>query len=126
MARLAPDAFRRVQALLVLYSTAFVRNAAAPDTEEMCWDQDGLALAHSASNLAIADLCPSFTTHLRAFYGLQDATFAPYTSSILVEDAEYAPMAARDVRAILQHYSVPCDCDLIVAFGRATPLKGFE
>src|SRR5215813_9534253 len=126
MARLAPDAFRRVHVLLVLYSTAFIRNAAAPDAEEMRWEQDGLALSRSASNVAIADLCPSFTAHLRAFYGLQDATFAPYTSSILVEDAEYAPLAVRDVRATLQYYSVPCDRDLIVAFGRATPLKGFE
>jgi len=126
MARLAPDAFRRVQVLLVLYSTAFVRNAAAPDAEEMRWEQDGLALARSASNVAIADLCPSFTAHLRAFYRLQDATFAPYTSSILVEDAACAPLAAQDIRAMLQHYGVPCDRDLIVAFGRATPLKGFE
>jgi glycosyltransferase involved in cell wall biosynthesis len=126
MARLAADAFRRVQVLLVLYSTAFIRNATAPDAEEMRWEQDGLALARSASNVAIADLCPSFTTHLRAFYGLQDATFAPYTSSILVEDIECAPLPARDIHAMLQHYDVPCDRDLIVAFGRATPLKGFE
>src|SRR5215475_3976709 len=126
MARLAPDIFQRVQALLVLYSTAFIRNATAPDAEEMRWERDGLALACSAANVAIADLCPSFTAHLQDFYPLQGARFAPYTSSILVEDAEFAPLAAWDVRATLQRYGVPRDCDLIVAFGRATPLKGFE
>ena len=62
----------------------------------------------------------------RALYDLQDATFAPYTSSILVDDAAFTPLAAQDVRTTLQHYGVPCDRDLIVAFGRATPLKGFE
>jgi glycosyltransferase involved in cell wall biosynthesis len=126
MARLAPDVFQRVRALLVLYSTASIRNAVAPDVEEMRWERDGLALACSAPNAAIADLCPSFTVHLQTLYGLQDATFAPYTSSILVEDAAFTPLAARDVRTTLQHYGVPCDRDLIVAFGRATPLKGFE
>ena len=126
MVRLAPDVFQRVQALLVLYSTAFIRNATAPDAEEMRWEQDGLALACSAANVAIADLCPSFTAHLQDLYHLQEATFAPYTSSILVEDAEFALLTASQVRATLQHYGVPCDRDLVVAFGRATPLKGFE
>ena len=126
MARLAPEAFQRVRALLVLYSTAFIRNAVAPDVEEMRWERDGLALACSAPNVAIADLCPSFTAHLQTLYGLQDAAFAPYTSSILVDDAAFTPLEARDVRTTLQHYGVPCDRDLLVAFGRATPLKGFE
>jgi len=126
MARLAPDVFQRVQALLVLYSTAFIRNAAAPDIAEMTWERDGLALACSAANVAIADLCPSFTAHLQDMYQLQGATFAPYTSSILVQDAEFALLAERQVRATLQHYGVPCDRDLVIAFGRATPLKGFE
>jgi glycosyltransferase involved in cell wall biosynthesis len=126
MARLAPDIFQRVQALLVLYSTAFIRNATAPDAEEMRWERDGLALACSAANVAIADLCPSFTAHLQDFYHIQGATFAPYTSSILVKDAEFALLAERQVRATLQYYGVPCDRDLVVAFGRATPLKGFE
>jgi glycosyltransferase involved in cell wall biosynthesis len=126
MARLAPDIFQHVQALLVLYSTAFIRNDAAPDATEMAWEQDGLALARSAANVAIADLCPSFTAHLQALYHLQGAKFAPYTSSILVEDAEFTLLAERQVRAVLQRYGVPCDRDLVVAFGRATPLKGFE
>ena len=35
----------RVQTLLVLYNTAFIRNAAAPDEGEMAWEQSGLARA---------------------------------------------------------------------------------
>src|SRR5262249_2938619 len=68
----------------------------------------------------------AFTDHLQDCYHLQGATFAPYTSSILVDDAECALLPEQQVRAILQHYDVPCDRDLVVAFGRATPLKGFE
>jgi len=126
MFRLASDVFQRVQALLVLYSTAFIRNAAAPDAAEMIWERDGLALVRSVGNVAIADLCPSFTAHLQELYQLQGATFAPYTSSILVEDTEFALLPAAHVHATLQHYDVPCDRELVVAFGRATPLKGFE
>lgn len=126
LAQLAPATFQRVQALLVLYSTAFIRQAAAPDADEARWEHEGLALARTAPNVAIADLCPSFTTHVREFYRLRDATFAPYTSSILPDDAVFTPLATGEVRAILQHYGVPCDRDVILAFGRATPLKGFD
>ena len=126
LARLAPEVFQRVQALLVLYSTAFVRNAATPDADERRWEYDGLALARTAPNVALADLCPSFTAHVREFYQLHDAPFAPYTSSILPDEATFTPLALEEVRATLQRYGVPCDRDLVLAFGRATPLKGFE
>ena len=105
MAHLAPDVFQRVQALLVLYSTAFIRNAAAPDAAEMTWEQDGLALSCSAANVAIADLCPSVHGPPAGFVCSPGATFAPYTSSILAEDTEFALLAERQVRATLQHYS---------------------
>ena len=126
LAQQAPDVFQRVQALLVLYSTAFIRQAAAPDADERRWEHDGLELARRVPNVAIADLCPSFTAHLQEMYQLQDATFAPYTSSVLLDDAVFTPLASADVCATLQHYDVPCDRDLILAFGRATPLKGFD
>ncbi|MBM3224961.1 MAG: glycosyltransferase family 4 protein [Candidatus Tectomicrobia bacterium] len=126
MAHLEPAAFQRIQALLVLYSTAFIRQAAAPDAEEQRWEHEGLALAMTTPNVAIADLCPSFTAHLRAWYQMQTAAFAPYTSSVLTTDPIFTPLASSDVRTLLQHYDVPLERDLVVAFGRATPLKGFD
>lgn len=126
LAQMAPEVFRRVQALLVLYSTAFIRQPTAPDADERRWEHDGLALAHTASNVAIADLCPSFSTHLREAYHLQEATFAPYTSSILPDDAVFTPLTTDEVHATMLRYGVPCDRDLVLAFGRATPLKGFD
>ena len=121
-----PDTGGPVHTLLVLYSTAFIRNAAAPDKTEMLWERDGLAPACLDPQVAIADVCPSFTTHIRAFYALPTARFAPYTSSILTADAEFRLLDEAQVAQTLQGYDVPLDRDLIVAFGRATPLKGFE
>jgi glycosyltransferase involved in cell wall biosynthesis len=115
-----------VQTLLVLYNTAFIRNAAAPDKTEIAWEQTGLARAGVDPQVAIADVCPSFTTHLQTFYDLPAARFAPYTSSILVDDDEFQLLDETLVAQILQRYHVPLDKDLIVAFGRAAPIKGFE
>lgn len=126
LARQYPETLQRVQVLAVLYSTAFVRNATAPDAAEMAWERQGLALAAEHPNVFLADLCPSFSTHLRTFYHLDTAKFAPYTSSILVRDAEFSLLPQSEVAATLRQYGVPLDADLILCFGRATPLKGFD
>ncbi len=126
LAAIAPARPQRVRTLLVPYSTAFIRNAAAPDKEEMRWEHTGLARACTDPQVAIANICPSFTTHLQTFYDLPGAQFAPYTSSILVEDDAWQLLDTDIVAQTLQRYGVPCDRELIVAFGRATPLKGFE
>lgn len=116
----------QVATLLVLYNTAYIRNWITPDDTEVRWERRGLAASRPASGVYIADVCPSFTAHLQAHFPLAEACFAPYTSSILVDDAEFQPLAASEVQHTLERYAIPRDRDLILAFGRATPLKGFE
>ena len=116
----------RTDCLLVLYNTAFIRNWDTPDVEEAAWEQRGLDVAQAASHVAIADICPSFTAHLRTHFTLDNATFAPYASSILVQDPVFARQEEADIRETLRAYGVPLDADLILAFGRAAPIKGFE
>jgi glycosyltransferase involved in cell wall biosynthesis len=112
--------------LLVLYSTAFMRNWETPDAAEIAWEQQGLEVSRPGSRVAIADICPSFTAHLNAHFRLSAAQFAPYTSSILVDDSAYALLDEAAVRATLQAYGIPLDVDVVLAFGRAAPIKGFE
>ncbi len=116
----------RTDCLLVLYNTAFIRNWDTPDVTEAAWEQRGLEAAQPASHVALADICPSFTTHLRTHFDLDNAAFAPYTSSILVQDPIFARQEEASIREILTAYDVPLDADLILAFGRAAPIKGFE
>jgi glycosyltransferase involved in cell wall biosynthesis len=76
--------------------------------------------------VALADICPSFTAHLQAHFPLSGAQFAPYTSSILVDDSLYALLDDTAVRATLQAHGIPLDLDVVLAFGRAAPIKGFD
>jgi glycosyltransferase involved in cell wall biosynthesis len=115
-----------IDMLLVLYNTAFIRNWEAPDAAEVAWEQDGLDAAQPESCVAIADVCPSFTTHLTTHFQLATARFAPYTSSILVNDPIFALQDETAIRSTLQAYGVPLDADLVLAFGRAAPIKGFD
>ena len=117
---------RQVDMLLVLYSTAFVRHWETPDTAEIAWEQEGLEASQPGSRVALADICPSFTAHLKTHFRLSAGQFAPYTSSILVDDPTFALQDETVVRATLQAHGIPLDADVVLAFGRATPIKGFE
>jgi glycosyltransferase involved in cell wall biosynthesis len=116
----------QVDKLLVLYSTAFMRNWEAPNAAEVAWEQEGLDASQPGSRVAIADICPSFTSHLTRQFRLAGGPFAPYTSSILVDDPAFALLDETIVRTTLQAYGIPLDADLVLAFGRAAPIKGFE
>jgi glycosyltransferase involved in cell wall biosynthesis len=117
---------QRIDILLVLYSTAFLRNWEAPDPSEIAWEGEGLAASQPGSRVTVADICPSFTAHLKTHFRVAAARFAPYTSSILVDDPIFVLQDQAVVRATLQAYGVPVDADVVLAFGRAAPIKGFE
>jgi len=116
----------RIDFLLVLYSTAFIRAWETADPAEIAWEQKGLEASQPGSRIAVADICPSFSSHLKTHFRLSGIQFAPYTSSILVEDPAFLLQDETDVRSTLQAYGIPLDKELVLAFGRAAPIKGFE
>ncbi len=116
----------RIDVLLVLYSTAFIRYGERPDATELAWEQKGLEASQPGSSVALADICPSFTVHLKTHFPLSAAQFAPYTSSILADDPTFALQDETAVCTTLRAYGIPLDTDLVLAFGRAAPIKGFE
>ena len=114
---------RQVDMLLVLYSTAFIRHWETPDAAEIAWEQEGLKASQPGSRVALANICPSFTAHLKRNFRLSAAQFAPYTSSILVDDSTFVLQDETVVRTTLRDYGTPLDADLVLAFGRAAPIK---
>ena len=116
----------QVDLLLVLYSTAFIRGWEKPDAAEVAWEQKGLEASQPGSRVALADICPSFTSHLNTHFRLSAGQFAPYASSILVDDPSFVLQDEAVVRTTLQAYGIPLDADLVLAFGRAASIKGFE
>jgi glycosyltransferase involved in cell wall biosynthesis len=115
-----------IDVLLVLYSTAYIRNWETPEATEIAWEQEGLEASQPDSCVALADICPSFTAHLKTHFRLSAAQFASYTSSILVDDPSFVLLDKAVVRTTLRDYGIPLDADVVLAFGRAAPIKGFE
>ena len=115
-----------IDVLLVLYNTAYIRNSEAPDKDELTWEQEGLDASQLGTHVSIADICPSFTQHLNTHFDLSRAQFAPYTSSILVNQPTFALQDESTITSTLRSYDIPLNADLILAFGRAAPIKGFD
>lgn len=112
--------------LLVLYNTAFIRSPSAPNTDEIAWEQQGLTQSEQWQHVSIADVCPSFTDHLQANFQFPQLALAPFTSSIMSIDADFRPLPAFEVQNILERYQVPLNIPIVLAFGRAAPIKGFD
>jgi glycosyltransferase involved in cell wall biosynthesis len=117
---------RQVDILLVLYSTAFIRGGETPDAAEVAWEQESLEASQPGSRVAIADVCPSSASHLKTHFRVPAGQFAPYTSSILADGPTFVLQDETVVRTTLEAYGIPLDADLVLAFGRAAPIKGFE
>jgi glycosyltransferase involved in cell wall biosynthesis len=116
----------QVNMLLVFYSTAFIRGGETLNPAELIWEQEAIEASKPGSRVTLADICPSSTMHLRTHFRLSTAQFAPYTPSILLDDPIFALRDEAVVRRVLQAYSIPLEADLVLAFGRAAPIKGFE
>jgi glycosyltransferase involved in cell wall biosynthesis len=117
---------RQSNMLLVLYSTAFIRGGETPDAAEVAWEQEALETSRPGSRVAIANVCPSSASHLKTHFRMPAGQFAPYASSILVDDLTFVLQDETVLRTTLQAYGIPLDVDLVLAFGRAAPIKGFE
>lgn len=115
----------QIDLLLVFYSTAFIRGGQTPDAAEVVWEQEAIEASQPGSRVTVADVCPSSTMHLRTHFRIATPQFAPYTSSILVDDPVFGLCDEASVRTVLQSYGIPFETDLVLAFGRAAPLKGF-
>ncbi|MGH7867692.1 MAG: glycosyltransferase family 4 protein, partial [Candidatus Dormibacteraceae bacterium] len=117
---------RQADVLLVLYSTAFIRGGDTPNAAEVAWEQEALEASQPGSRVAIADVCPSSALHLKTHFRVPAGQFAPYTSSIQPDDPAFVLQDETVVRTTLEAYGIPLDEDLVLAFGRASPVKGFE
>lgn len=92
----------------------------------LAWERDRFETSQPGSHVAIADICPSFTAHMKTHFTLSAAQFAPYTSSSFVADPTFGVQDDKAVRITLEAHGIPLDVDIVLAFGRAAPIKGFE
>jgi glycosyltransferase involved in cell wall biosynthesis len=115
-----------VRSLIALYGSSYIHTPAAPDPARLSWERTGLATPASFPDVRIGRFSEFMAAHFVQRYGVDPQHFIPYRSSLALEHGDYLAMSASEVRDILDQNRIPLEGPLILAFGRADWIKGFD
>ncbi|MHB8576284.1 MAG: glycosyltransferase family 4 protein [Dehalococcoidia bacterium] len=116
----------QVRSLIALYSSAYVHRYGELDEARLRWERTGLATPAQYPEVKLAHFGDFMRRHFQERYGVHDNEFAPCRSSLDLGHPDFRPMPSERVQAILAEHSIPMDRDLVLAFGRADWIKGFD
>ena len=126
IARTEATLLDRVRAVIALYGSSYIHTPDAVDPERLAWETTGLAAASPSPTVRVADVGDFISAHLADRYGVPPASFVPYRSSLNLAHPDYCPMEPSAVAAVLRRHEIPEDRALVLAFGRADRIKGFD
>jgi len=126
MASAQADLDVQVRALIALYGSSYIHTPHAIDPARLVWEETGLAAAAASCIVKVADVGAFIREHLIERYGVSMASFVPYRSSLNLAHADFVPMDPAEAVAVLRRHAIPEDKPLLLAFGRADWIKGFD
>lgn len=112
--------------LLLFYSTSLILDRLDPMPDRQEWEHAAIAAANGSPTTRVADIGEYMSRHLVDAYGLDSDRLVPFPSSLDVSHEEFSPMSPGHARARVSAYGVPLDRPIVLAFGRADPIKGFD
>lgn len=115
-----------VRSLLALYGSAYVHRYGAVDQARVAWETTGLGAAAISPDVKVGHVGDFMRRHLTERYGVAGSAFVPYRSSLDLDHPDFEPLPRAAVRAALDRHGIPADRDLVLAFGRADWIKGFD
>lgn len=116
----------RVQSVVVAYSSSYLHDRGALSTERLEWEYGAFAAARRYDSVRLADVCRFMTSHLVEHYGAPAGSFVPFRSSLCLAGEDFAPMSRGQIASVLARYRIPLRGDVVLAFGRAAWIKGFD
>jgi len=115
-----------IKSVIINYSSSYIHNKKNISFKKLGWEYQGFASARLYKNIFIGSFCNYMTNHFIKYYGADNKSFIPYSSSLLFNDEEYSELEQSKVNSILEKYHIPKDKDIVFAFGRAAWIKGFD
>lgn len=116
----------RVRSIIALYGSAYIHRYGAVDEQRVAWEDAGLRALALSADVKLGHFGDFMRCHFRQQYAVQDSAFVPYRSSLCLEHPDFDPLSPERVRGVLADVGVPADRDLVLAFGRADWIKGFD
>jgi glycosyltransferase involved in cell wall biosynthesis len=108
------------------YSSYLLSASLEPHPDRENWEADAYRQIHSSPTVHVADVCRFMTRHLVARYELPARVFVPFESSLDLDSRDFQLDDEATIAGTLDRYGVPRDQPLLLAFGRAHPIKGLD
>jgi glycosyltransferase involved in cell wall biosynthesis len=116
----------RLDVLLLFYSTSLIVDRVQPTPKRHEWEQAAVAAVNRSDTVRVGDVGDYMTRHLVDDYRLEVDRLVPFPSSLDAHHDEFLPMPIGDARATVSSHGVPVDRPIVLAFGRADAIKGFD
>jgi glycosyltransferase involved in cell wall biosynthesis len=122
---LSPEAWKKTTLVSYLASSAKVPGTShTPGREEA--EAACVERANRDPRVFLADIGQWFSRHLVEAYALRPDRLKPYPVCMSFDDAEMQVRPEAEARAEVLSRGVPLDRPLVLSFGRADPIKGFD
>lgn len=115
-----------IQSLIALYGSSYIHTPRAIDAARLGWERTGLTAASAFPSVFVGDVGAFLSGHFTERFGVPPARFAPYRSSLNLSHPDFAPLDGPAITAVLRKHGIPEDRPLVLAFGRADWIKGFD
>ncbi|MGI8550953.1 MAG: glycosyltransferase family 4 protein, partial [Dehalococcoidia bacterium] len=116
----------QIQSLIALYGSSYIHLRDAIDPARLTWEQSSLGTPAIYPDIKLAHYSNFMRRHFVERYAVEESHFVPYASSLTIEHDDFAPLREDQIERILCRYGIPLDRPLILAFGRADRVKGFD
>jgi len=116
----------KITFLIALYSSAYVHERDNVNQKRLSWEYLGISSVRLYKNIYLGDICNFMTKHLIEYYGADEKRFIPLKSSLNLAHSDFRRLPLKRIQLILKNNNIPTDENLILAFGRADWIKGFD
>lgn len=115
----------KIHALIALYGSAYIHTKPL-DKRRVEWEETGLTAVDKYPDIKIGKFSRFMYDHFIHDYNRKPADFVPYHSSLLLQHPDFQPLSSAAIEEELKKFAIPLDKPLILAFGRADWIKGFD
>lgn len=117
---------KNIKSLITLYTSSFIHDKNAIKVEKLEWEYSGVSGTKLFTEVKMAKVCDFMKNHYIDEYGCHEESFVTYDSSLLLSDEDFVKLNEDAIEKIIKKYNIPKNEKIILAFGRAAWIKGFD
>lgn len=116
----------KIDCIIALYGSSYIREGRDSNPKILSWEHLGVSSARQLDNIWLGDICETITSTLISHYGARRQDFAPLRSSLFLGHNDFLPFSEHEKDSVLRFFNIPRDRSIILCFGSAETLKGFD